>query len=183
MSVLKTCRPPKRCFPWKCGSQRAPEFTQLTTPRNRTPIRHPVRCCRLACQSGKTQTHIKNLTDTSWLALLSRHKHLHSEVKKKKEEEENLAFPGDSFRWSEDTVSCEWRDAAAEIFLQHPSRPWSESTQAERLKECFGVQAVGCVVQCLRGSAEEEALSISSFVLFKMTRYLINIKSLHESEL
>lgn len=45
------------------------------------------------------------------------------------------------------------------------------------------MQAVGCVVQCLRGSAEEEALSISSFVLFKMTRYLINIRSLHESEL
>lgn len=92
MSVLKTCRPPKRCFPWKCGSQRAPEFTQLTTPRNRTPIRHPVRCCRLACQSGKTQTHIKNLTDTSWLALLSRHKHLHSEVKKKERRRREFGF-------------------------------------------------------------------------------------------
>lgn len=71
------------------------------------------------------------LSETQTRRKSHRHKHLHSEVK-----EREFGFSSWLFCWSEDTVSCVWTDAAAEIFLQHPQ---SESAQIN-----------GCVAQCLR---------------------------------
>lgn len=65
MSTLKTRRPPKRCFPWKCGRQGGPEFTQLPTPRS--PARH----CRLACYSKTRHKHTRNRTTHSCSRMLT----------------------------------------------------------------------------------------------------------------
>lgn len=68
-----------------------------------------------------------------------------------------------------------WRDTAAEIFLQHLSRQWNESTRAEILEACFSAQRI---VQC-RGSSEAlHRKYIQMCIHFKITHYIINRNTL-----
>lgn len=62
MSLLKTCRPLKRCFPWKCSSQRAAEFRLLNASRNQTLFRR--RSTPPLCRLLRRDTNARTITVT-----------------------------------------------------------------------------------------------------------------------
>lgn len=145
MSLLKTCRPLKRCFPWKCSSQRAAEFRLLNASRNQTLFRRrstpPL--CRLLRRDTNARTitvtwrerERKNkpmslqsanvYTFTSKKNTLQRSRHTHWIWRKEGGKKKNMTLRRLLFP-NEKTVTrgCNsWRDGAAEFFfLQHLSR-------------------------------------------------------------
>ena len=119
----------------------------------------------------------KNHTIACWLTSPRRHKHLHCDLwEESAPEVEKCTGEFETFsRFTVSSVWSGWRDAAAEIFLQHLSRQWNESTQAERLKDCSGVQRIVCVVQRLGISeAPQRKKNSKVFILFKITCCLIS---------
>lgn len=171
MSVLKTCRPPKRCFPWKCGSQRAPEFTQLTTPRNRTPIRHPVRSSMLSRLVVARHKHKITHTIACWLTLPRRHKHLHCDLweesapEGRKRTGQFETFP---LKWGYSVKCLKWLkrcsswdfSAASIASVKWKHTGWEIKRRLRSTEDCLCCSASWN----FRGTAEEEKLKGFYFI-------------------